>query len=141
MFYFVWNILTLLAARITRTNSLTLVIFWLLQLLHIVQELRSFLLLRCLHIRRNSWWLWPLLHWGSMCILGHLFISKFLKEIWMTVIVIYCIWTSQPRNLVQLLLFLPSSASVFLKGWFLKNCINQLVVIVVHNFSMSNLRC
>ena len=36
---------------------------------------------------------------------GHFFASKFLKEIYITVILFFCFWTSQPQNVLNLFFF------------------------------------
>ena len=70
-------------------------------------------------------WLWPLLSKASMYILGHFFVSKFLKEIQVIAIVIFCVWISHPQNFVNLLLFL-TNFSLFV--------LTQFVLEKVYNF-------
>ena len=42
-------------------------------------------------------WLWRCL--------GHSFVSKFLKELWIFTILIFCFWIPSPQNIINLFLF------------------------------------
>ena len=73
--------------------------------------------------------LWPQLNWWSMYMPGHYFASRFLKEIWIIVILIFCDWTSQPQN-VQFMFyqFQPSLWKVY----SFKNCVAELIKSNLH---------
>ena len=65
---------------------------------------------------------------------SHFFVSKFLKEIKLIVVVTFCVWTCHPQNFVNLLIFfLPISASLFLQSLCLKRCSQMsFAVMAVH---------
>ena len=68
--------------------------------------------------------LWPQLNWWSMYMPGHYFASRFLKEIWIIVILIFCDWTSQPQN-VQFMFY--EFQPRLWKVYSFKNCVAELI--------------
>ena len=70
-----------------------------------------------------------------------LFVSKFLKEIQIIVVVTFCVRTSIFNFFLICSYFLPISASLFLQSLWLKKCSQiSLAVIAVHVFYYKQLK-